>query len=1476
MKVTKVNKMRTAVSGKKIAKEGRGILYPAPNVKNKVNSVEKEIEDRVKNANNLYNVFFKSDIPYKLEKHFSEIVKLTAKSNDDIEFIKKAEKYQGYGRRDNNTYLEEIKNFKYGPSKKSINKTMKTHVMERMHEIWQQDKYSYAAVAILGCICNENYSKEIKKVSPEIMSAFREVSQICSKSYIDQNTEELENCFTNLMQRMAIYCRGEKIEDKVKWLEKQNFVILNKGKKHEKEINLQELKFEYATEDRMNAVLVRMRKSIKRGTNGVVAVKLLQGLAQKDNKSLSIVLQEMMENDKEKEALEKFLQAVEDDYYKAGTVKAIKNHDVKVQVYDSNVESSDQKIEREVQVRNKRLDLSSLNIEKMSVKKKYKAALTETLEKYASSKEASDRVLLDIKGIFFEFFMWKDVQAREEFVTEQKLWNIPRRIEEYFDQNFESIDEKKTEKREDNEETSFDLNFEVTDKKESKKKEDNEELSIIWSRSKNASVKKRINYVNCGKYQQLMKEEEDEFRKYWITYAKDYVEKNYVKKKNLQKDDCYNTTMLFGCWKSAIRFLCGKYIDLGKAVYHFAMPEEMSSKSNLRYGVLKDEYVNGISSFDYEFIKAEEDIQREIANATVAAASAFSRSVMNVEKQAAEDGKEDVMFLKEAELPKYMKDEEIIKTQLLRFYGGRSTIKGIDEYKQVGVNGNLLAKELLSHLKRIRNENFHFTKGKKVKLFTKCTEILWENEKEVYQQIVKEKYYFNNAALFYGEKELAKLVAKLYEKNIVSEAQIPAFRNVWKKKDLPEYIEDLSISWYQGMNKDKRVIFQGALYFLLKEIYYRDFVVSEKAGELFFGAVQKYVEEIEEKKKTLEKQITDIKELQSKDEKKSSDKNTNTLYKKDKNKTVNLQWEKLKDLEQKLKETNALFNAGKNFKIYVMNVKESHNVYRGILKNGDDSYKLTFGNVCQFINGEYNQQNRNGQDEEIYKHFKMLLLICVQRAFQQYIDDNYGFLKNPEDKKSGTFDYLDNIKIACMEIDKEQAHWFTFAHFIHPKQLNLLIGNFKDYIQFKKDVVRRAEYAGQLTDENEKKIKTDELKKCVNKAERILNVLEFVRHTSGRVSQNFEDYYADEEEYARYMSAYIDFKVENSDKVFESLKTFCQKTLPNGKVIDIYADAANPKILRNVEIARMYAGGNLVLPGYERITVKEIEKYYKEKDEIADIQSKGICQSQEDQKKVVDFQQLKGRITLNEVTDLFSMVNDMLGQLISLAYLRERDQMYLFLGFYYMALRNADGWKDEILEQVKQEEGEKYFVEQGLVLYQTVAVFDFGTKLLCLKDGKWSDETGAKWVKFINSHWETYHCIIRLFGNYKYIEKINNLRNYVDHSKYYVKYDKSILELYSQFYTQFFGYSTKLQKSVLFNLENILEKYFVNGKLRFDGRENVALDKETKSLEFTYKYKECDKETNKEMLKTMQLPAKSETFMKGMHVLLQYKSRQGI
>lgn len=1380
MKLTKVHKKRIAVSREKTA-SGRTVLYknPTDNERETPVSVKDEISKRVDEANKLYQVFFKANVPKALRGHFEEISKLAANSSDVEEFCKKVYKYEGYkktdkyGKPDNS----QISGFEYKPAGKSLSIVLKNFVKEYMTEEWQESLGCEAVVKVLYCICDgRNFAKKWKILesgNKPLLEEFFYRSKVCRGiSFVRYDTFSLENTFTLLLSEMVKKCEREayinddqegiqrSVQKEIQWLSNAK-VVVKKKRGEVKKIELSKIKNPYATEERLQVVLIRMRKSLKRGTNRNIAIFLLQGMAQMDGKTFSETVKTL--NREQGKALADFIDAVNRDYYRVNIMKSVQNIDVKVQP--------------DLQ-KNALLGLSSMGNEK-------KEALTDTLLRYAASGRDADQVLLEIKSLLFEYFLPERQREKENYTTLQNLWNIPYLYRVYLDEEFI---------------------YENSDMQD----EDIEAICDVDPESKipQGKLKKRIRYVNYGRYMQMMDQTSDREKRYWIQYIKEFVEKNYVYvDKALSSESCCSSAMMMNCWKEIIRYLCGKYMDIGKAVFHFTnLTYQAEPKENIIYGKLQEQYVNGISSFDYEVIKAEETMQRDIANAVVSAAFAFSRAIVDEEKMNAcqEKNKEDILFLKENILDSVMRDD--VEKQLLRFFGGKSMVMQ-NEY----FIGKELAKEFVDHFSTIRNKNFHYLDGKKKEYQHKYAAILWKNDERAYQQLARQRYYANNVGLFYKTEQIRELVRKLYSQKYITEAQIPAFRTVLKRQDLPEYMEKLKIFLPTNTDQKIRGSFESTLYFLLKEIYYRDFIVGNEIARYFFEAVE-------------ENSVSS----------QSEDKNTAC--------------------------------AGRNFWEYVKPLKRKY-----------EDNKISFGNICQYIMTEYNQQNTSKQEKEIYTYFKMLIALCIRNGFRNFIKSNYQFLFKPEySDLKGEPEYLDDISLNS-GITEGNYEWFIFAHFLHPVQLNHLVGDFKSYIQYREDILRRIMFAEQKEYADQEK----EVPLKVETAKEILEVLEFVREVSGRISNEHTDYYASKEEYAEFLYQYLDFSKREGKSAYESLKYFCRNILEDENTVDLYADTENPKVIRNIELARMYAGSNVKIPGYKKISADEIKHYYKEKDVIAEILSKGKCKDEKELTNVVKFGWLKKRLTLNEVTDIFSIINDMLGKLVSFSYLRERDQMYLLLGFYYMAICaenkgiSETGWEEEILDELS-DERKKIEIGGGLVLYQIISVYNYGSKLLYMNNqGEWKWAGGAlpgKYGKFGQSHIKSLTKIMRLFQNESYERDIIYWRDYVDHMKYYVNQDQSIMELYSMFYSKIFGYSTKLRKSVVFNFKSILEKYHMNDNcvsVERNGKcAEIKLQDEIKSQKFVYK---LAREKNEKCEKTVNMNALAKEFLDSVKLALEYK-----
>lgn len=1457
MKLTKVDNLRIAVDKYKNERSeyGRGILYPVPNKNEKVNIATK-ISQRVQNANKLYNVFFKYSLPGELEEHFIRICKIASESKE-TNLVDKLQSYTQYtyeynGRKD----TKQIARFSYMPSAgKDLDAAMRMYVLQRMESIWQKDEYCKAAVAVLKCICSgKDYGNKILELDVGILKKFMQACkekfmQACKEQkdvknfkfpYVD-DTGRLEELFTLIMRTTAEEltkesakksatenARGNKleayytnhaseieqnVEEQITFLKNLKEVSKEEKFKKIRTIQLDKFSYPYADDIRMNAILVRMRKVLKRGTHRQVVIALLQGLAGMNNQTLQSAIETMEKDPEQYEQLKKFINAVNKDYHRINIATSIKNIDVKVQ---TNSVSKDETT--------KQLDLSSVKNDK-------KKALNETLERYASSQENSDRVLLDLKTLLFEYFSMSR-EDKERFLTKEMLWKFPKHDRVYFDSTFQPYSEK--------EETQ--VNFEKTESKIQEEKQKTDTLKAMWEQPKKPPkdkvLKKRIRYVNYGKYMQMSIGETDAFRKYWITFVKNFIEEHYVEKKQpLLKRECYNVNILTKCWKQMIRFLGGKYIDIGKAVYHFGIPENLEFADGKEYNDLREEYMEGISSFDLEIIKAEETRQRDIATAVSTGLINFSRAALDYNspalKKVAEP--EDILTLDKEVLQTALKPDA--EKQVFRFYGGKSSLTGERP------EANLIS-EIKSHFSKLRNSMFHYTSSKNIKLSGEYAEFFMKKDREIYQQVVRRRYYSNNAAMFYKEDDIVALVKMLYSHNRISEAQIPAFKNVWKRKEMfedllswknisEEYRMNLFPGWRQEQgqeqeNNKKTLQFNSALYYLLKEIYYRDFIFQTDLTRRLKSAVDEYVKKYTE--------------------------HYNKKY----------------------------LNAGKNFQSYLKNFAN----------------KTNFGIVCQAVTQEYNQQNAKEEERTIYKHFKMLLPLCIKNAFIKYVSEKeeYAFLRTPTYRESnGEPTYLDKVdvkdKLSMGEdgvdevggIFEKYYEWYTLAHFISPRRLNLFIGDLKNYMQFRQDIFRRAKCAGQFKDEKTKAAAQEAMETKVQETENIVRILGFVLEISGRVSNNFADYYTEtvgenestenlgidrydgKEEYAKYLMQYIDFGESEKETYFDKLTDFCQNTLPDGAVIDIYTDAKNPKVLRNIELARMYGGGDSFLQGHKKITKEELCEYYGNIKAVEAILSKGLCEKEEEQQQIKKQEELRRRLTLHNVTELYALINDLLAELISLSYLRERDQLFMLLGFYYMALRSKENWKEELDDATYQKGGKDCTIKSALVLYQVVSVFDYGFHLYYGEEGKWKNiggQIGKKIMVFYNQHEATWSCAIRLFEYEKYEQGILQLRKYVDHTKYYMNYQKSLLELYNDFYAKFFGYSEKLRKSVLHSFQTVLERYFVLYDIEFANKKLCVKKENLKSEKFTYKLK------NK---KTVDLDARDDTYLEQVRQLLEYK-----
>lgn len=848
-------------------------------------------------------------------------------------------------------------------------------------------------------------------------------------------------------------------------------------------------------------------------------------------------------------------------------------------------------------------------------------------------------------------------------------------------------------------------------------------------------------------------------------------------------------------WKDMLNLLSIKYIALGKAVYHFALDDIWNDSYDKKPGKINDFAIKGISSFDYEMVKAQEDLQREMAVDVAFSANNLARATCQMDNLS--DKESDFLLWDDkaiAQHVKYIEKGEILSA-ILQFFGGRSSW---DEslFKNAYSDSNYEL-ELLNDLRRAiyaaRNETFHFKTAAidggswNTRLFGS----LFEKEAGTCLDVEKNKFYSNNLVLFYTQKDLKVILDKLYGKECSRAAQIPSYNTILPRKSFPEFLKqllklkepvyDLAIldQWY------------SACYYLFKEVYYNLFLQNSSAKALFKKAV---------------------KELKGTDE----------------------------------KQEKAVASFRKR--------------YWEISKNA------SLAEICQSFMTEYNQQNNKDRkvrstndgifNKPIYQHYKMLLKEALKVAFASYIKNNkeLEFVYNPAktlfkvspdnflpDWNSGKYDSL----ISEVKNSPDLQKWYIVGKFMNARSLNLLIGSMRSYLQYVNDIQKRAVGLGE-----------HQLHLFAGNVEQVkkwIQILEVCLLLSVRISDKFTDYFKDEEAYASYLKGYVDFEDSAMPSDYSALLAFSNEVKS-----DLYVDTSNPKVNRNIIQAKLYAPDMMLKKVVKKISLDECKEFNDKKEQILQIKNKDEAVSWEEQQKILKYQKLKNRVELRDLSEYGELINELLGQLINWSYLRERDLLYFQLGFHYSCLMNeskkTEAYKTICTDTVSIE---------NAVLYQIIAMYINGFPVYVPKKGKLKAQckTGmvslkirafCQWASTVEEKKdELYNAGLELFEVVKEHDNIIDLRNKIDHFKYYQGND-SILSLYGEIFDRFFTYDMKYRKNVLNHLQNILLRHNVVikpiiskdkkeiGKGETKDRAAFLLE-EVSSERFTYKVKEGER-----------------------------------
>ena len=911
----------------------------------------------------------------------------------------------------------------------------------------------------------------------------------------------------------------------------------------------------------------------------------------------------------------------------------------------------------------------------------------------------------------------------------------------------------------------------------------------------------------------------DNVNRYWIHHIEDAVER-ILKKCNVGSLFKLETGYLAEkVWKDAINRISIKYIALGKAVYHFTLDDIWKENGNRNLGSIPESVREGITSFDYEMIKAQETLQREIAVNVAFAVNNLARATMDM--RGLTEKESDFLIWKPKDIEKHRKtkEKEGMLTAILQFFGGKSNWN--PELFRDAYQGDYEAAfldDLRKALYAARNESFHFKtalidKGSwNTKLFTE----LFQEETGHCLNVERNRFYSNNLPVFYKVENLEKVMDHLYGGEVSRASQVPSFNSVLVRKKFPDYLKNSLHYATPGYDAAELDQWYSGCYYLLKEIYYNSFLQSENVKKLFGEAVDELRADTPEQEKAVE---------------------------------------------------------------------DFRNRYQQIEKSCQ-----TLGEICQVYMTEYNQQNNQNRkvrsandsvtNQRTFKHYELLLKKSIADAFAKYLisKELFGFLAEPFGKNhlkaiskeeflpdwtSGKYAAL----IQNISDEPELQKWYITGKFMNARALNLLVGSMRSYIQYVEDIRKRA-------GNTKKEVHIKGLE--VQTVEKWIKVLEVCLLLSSDFSSRFEDYFKDKEDYAQYLNSYVDLYDENMPSYYSSLMNFSE----DGQ-IDLYVDAENPKVNRNIIQSKLFAADQILENIITPVTKDDITRYYAQKEKITDYKAKGEDITGNQQKEILAYQKMKNRVELRDVAEYGEVINELLGQLINWSFLRERDLLYYQLGFHYCCLKNSSV-KPEAYETLTAADGTTI---NGAILYQIMGLYINGIGVYAVDEetGKITEQAktggvGSKFKPFNSYNTDIlglskdalYLAGLEIFENVKEHEDIVKLRNGIDHFKYYLGGFGSILSLYSEVFDRFFTYDMKYQKNVLNLLVNILLRHHVIVTPRITTGEKKVQDGTKESAKFLLRDMKSDTFEYKVKDGKMVTDARDEAYLETIRKILYY------
>ena len=893
---------------------------------------------------------------------------------------------------------------------------------------------------------------------------------------------------------------------------------------------------------------------------------------------------------------------------------------------------------------------------------------------------------------------------------------------------------------------------------------------------------------------------------YWLKFFQTLMTRYFQKDLYISDTRFTSAYLCRTIFREWLAFAASKFVDLGKGVYHFAMPKEydLSGPNNI-FGKVQPKYIDGITSFDYERIKAEENLKRDLSVSATYAAAIFGHNVVTLEARK-RTGMEDVLGYDKENIINYSRRDAV--RRILQFFGGKSRWDGATAWEAESVN---FISDIKRMIKVIRNSNFHYSASPLPLSNSQITlaKKIFEQEHSRLKTIYTEKYYSNNVPLFYKETDIKNLLTHLYSTDAIGDAQIPAFNRVFPRKDFPAFTKELRIETnLSKYNASPEILekYRSAVYFLLKEIYYRDFITKKDLAKTFKATVKKY-------------------QLQNQREKYPFQ---------------NFQ--------------NRIQSFPENFSF--ANICQQIMTDINMQNQGQKSVKTIAQKAAAHANG-----NKEG-----YSHLKILLYKIIRQIFTAHLNNTplYQFLKSPINnfkltEKITNKDYCSaltwqpqtysSLKNLLYGITKQNntvpLAWYITAHFLPPKKLNELKGNIKSYIQYVHNINSRSSGTGNRCDA--------ENQACDYYSD-ILYILDFVAIFNGRISNDVTDYFSSEDDYRQHLQLFFEQEVG--------------KNIAGPG--EIFFDEQNPIINRGIALSAMYGLDNILSDAGYKITEDYYNQYKKlsTSKDITRLFTAHCCKNKDEQEQLVKFQQMKNRIELCDLLQYVDLIIDHMAQMVSYAYFRERDMMYFQLGLNYLRLYHCSNLIPANNPQ-RTIKGENISIKDGALLYEIVASYDFDLPIIVedKKDHSW--KPAEKKTIFLNVYGENIYVNgLQLFeklsskdeNGHDEHDNMREFRNSIDHLKYITGCGMSIMDFYSTIYNGFFRYDTKLQKSISYIFKNIMLRYFLNVNLLFKEARNgkyLITAENISSAKSLYKFPaENNKKAN-----TCNIEAKSKEFI---------------